>query len=87
MLCFIVFLFGDKSVLIYKVIYCLLIVTATLGFIRTDTELNNFTSIGTGVMLWANIPILLVFGAQSMRRYHDYFRRMKAEVAPLGRQA
>ncbi|MFQ5525150.1 MAG: alanine/glycine:cation symporter family protein [Thermoanaerobaculia bacterium] len=74
----IVFLFGERGVMPYKFIYCLLIVIATLGFIRTDTELNNFTNIGTGLMLWANIPILLVFGPRAMHSIRDYFRRLKA---------
>jgi len=73
----IVFLFGDKAVLPYKFIYCLLAVVATAGFITTDAELDNLTALGTGVMLWANIPIMLIFGVVAMRAYHDYFRRMK----------
>ena len=74
----VVFLFGDKSVLLYKVIYCLLIVVSTLGFISTDAELDNLTTLGTGVMLWANIPIMLIFGSQVMRAYSSYFKRLKA---------
>ena len=73
----IVFLFGERAVMPYKIVYCTLIIVATLGFIRTTTELNNFTNVGTGVMLWANIPIMLLFGARAMREYHGYFRRMK----------
>lgn len=83
----VVFLFGNRAVLPYRVVYCLLIVVATLGFIRTTTELNNFTNLGTGLMLWANIPILLVFGGQAMTSYHDYFRRMKAGATPIGDRA
>jgi AGCS family alanine or glycine:cation symporter len=73
-----VFLLGERSVLPYKLIYCLLIIVATVGFIQTDAELDNLTALGTGVMLWANIPIMLVFGAIAMRAYHDYGRRLKA---------
>jgi len=74
----VVYLFGDKGVFPYKVLYCLAIVTACLGFIKTDAELDNLTALGTGVMLWANIPIMLIFGSQAMRAYKSYFKRLKA---------
>ncbi len=73
-----VFLAGEKSVLGYKVVYCLLIVVATLGLVQTDTDLDNVTGIGTGVMLFANIPICWFFGYQAMRAYKEYIGRLKA---------
>ncbi len=73
-----VFLFGDKSVFPYKIVYCLAIVVASAGFIETDAELDALTSLGTGVMLWANIPIMLLFGGIAMKAYHGYFARMKS---------
>jgi AGCS family alanine or glycine:cation symporter len=73
----IVYLFGDRGVLPYKIAFCALILVATWGFIETSTELDNLTSLGTGVMLLANIPIMWVFGYQVMRAYHDYMRRLK----------
>lgn len=74
----VVYLMGNKAVLPYKLIYCALIVVATLGFIRTDAELDNLTALGTGVMLWANIPIMLIFGAQAMGAYKSYIARLKS---------
>ena len=73
-----VFLAGEKSVLGYKVVYCLLIIVATLGFVQTDTDLDNVTGIGTGVMLFANIPICWFFGYQAMRAYREYVGRLKS---------
>ncbi|MDH3419879.1 MAG: alanine:cation symporter family protein, partial [Gammaproteobacteria bacterium] len=73
----IVYLFGGRGVLPYKVAFCSLILVATWGFIETSTELDNLTSLGTGVMLFANIPIMWLFGSQAMRAYHDYMRRLK----------
>jgi len=73
----VVFLMGTRAVMPYRVIYCLLILVATAGFITTDAELDNLTALGTGVMLWANIPIMLIFGYQAMRTYHSYMRRLK----------
>ncbi len=74
----VVFLFGMKAVLPYKLIYCVLAAVATLGFIKTDAELDNLTTLGTGVMLWANIPIMLIFGAQAMRVYKNYIGRLRS---------
>jgi AGCS family alanine or glycine:cation symporter len=74
----VVFMFGTKWIRTYKLIYCLLVVVATAGFISTDRELDSFTSIGTGVMLFANIPIILIFSRQAMAKYSDYVRRLKA---------
>ncbi|MBA3563334.1 MAG: sodium:alanine symporter family protein [Gammaproteobacteria bacterium] len=72
-----IYLLGERSVLPYKVAYCLLIIIATMGFIRTDAQLDNLTGIGTGVMLFANIPIMWLFGRQAMRAYHEYMGRLK----------
>lgn len=74
----IVYLFGEKLVIPYKLLYCIMIVVASAGFITTDAELDGFTALGTGVMLWANIPIMLIFGAIAMTAYHGYFRRMRS---------
>ncbi len=74
----IVYLAGEKSVLAYKIVYCALIVIATLGFVKTDADLDNITGIGTGVMVLANIPICWFFGYQAMRAYKDYVARLKS---------
>ncbi|MEM8682364.1 MAG: amino acid carrier protein [Pseudomonadota bacterium] len=73
----VVFLAGEKAVLGYKIIFLLLAFVATLGFIKTDADLDNMTGVGTGVMLFANLPIMWVFGYQAMRAYKDYVNRLK----------
>ncbi len=79
----VIYLVGERGVLLYKLGYCALIVISTLGFIQTDEQLDAWTALGTGVMLFANIPIMLIFGAQAMRAYHDYIRRLKSgEMEP-----
>ena len=55
-----------------------LVVIATLGFVRTDADLDNFIGIGTGVVLFGNIPIIWMFGYQAMRAYKDYIKRLKS---------
>jgi AGCS family alanine or glycine:cation symporter len=79
----ILYLIGDRGVLPYKVLYCLLTIVATAGLVTRDAELDNLTGLGTGVMLFANIPIMLIFGRQAMNAYHDYIRRFKSgEMEP-----
>ena len=74
----VVFLMGQKSVLPYRIIFCLIIVFATLGFIKTNEELNSLSVIGTGVCLVANLPIIWLFSHQAMREYKQYIRKLKA---------
>ena len=76
-----VFLAGERSVMSYKIVYCLLAVVATMGFLRTDAQLDNLSGFGTGVMLFVNVPIIWLFGAQAMRAYKDYIRRLDAGTA------
>lgn len=77
---------SNAAVLLYKLIYCLLILVTTLlamswggkpAMIGTDTELDMWTTLGLGVMLVANIPIMLLFGAKSMKAYHGYIGKLK----------
>lgn len=80
------FLFGPRSVLPYKVLYCTLTVVATLpGFISNATELENLTDLGTGIMLFSNVPIILLMSPQAMRAIRDYFGRLdRGEMRPNG---
>jgi AGCS family alanine or glycine:cation symporter len=71
-----VFLAGDRSVMPYKIVYCGLAIIATAGFLQTDAQLDNLTGFGTGVMLFVNVPIMWLFGAQAMRAYKDYIKRL-----------
>jgi AGCS family alanine or glycine:cation symporter len=77
------------AVFFYKIIYSLLILVTTIlampmfgvdnkAIISTEAELDMWTTLGLGVMLVANIPIMWIFGAKAMGAYHEYFRRMKA---------
>ena len=77
-----------SAVFIYKIIYSLLILITTIlamplfgpdnkAFIATDHELDMWTTLGLGVMLVANIPIMWLFGAKAMKAYHEYNKRLK----------
>jgi AGCS family alanine or glycine:cation symporter len=73
-----VYLAGDKGALPFRVVYCSMTFLATLGHIKTSTDLDNMTGIGLGVIIYANLPILWIFGYQAMRAYKDYIRRLKS---------
>jgi len=78
-----VYLLRGRGLLTYKLVYCGLIVVTTLGFITTDSQLDAWTTLGLGVMLVVNIPLMLVFGREAMRRYHGYMSRLrKGEFQP-----
>ena len=73
-----IFLFGSRSVTAYRVLYCLLVLIATSPLIQTEAELDAISSLGTGLMLWANIPIMLLFGSRAMRAYSAYMAKLRA---------
>ncbi|MBL9100835.1 MAG: sodium:alanine symporter family protein [Myxococcales bacterium] len=73
-----VYMAGRRAVLPYKLVYCASILLACAGVINTEEELDNITALGTGVMLWVNIPIMLLFGATAMAAYRGYFERLRA---------
>jgi AGCS family alanine or glycine:cation symporter len=71
------YLLGPRGVLAYRIVYCLLILL-TAQLVGTQHQLDLLSTFGTGLMLWANIPIMLIFGPVAMRAYRDYFRRHRA---------
>lgn len=73
-----VYIAGSKGVLPFRLIYVSLTFVATLGHITNSTDLDNLTGIGLGVIIYANLPILWIFGYQGMRAYKDYIRRLKS---------
>lgn len=78
----VVYLGGRRMVVPYRLVYCALVVVACAGLITTDEALDVVSSFGTGVMLWVNIPITLIFGYQAVRAYRDYIRRLRAGEIP-----
>ena len=82
----VVFMFGGKGVTGYRCLLCLLVAVATLGLIETSEELDHFSSLGNGLMLWVNLPIMMGFGYKAMGAYKDYVRRLKAGAIPRNPQ-
>ncbi len=70
---------GSKTaILIYKLVYCGIIVVTCIeadGWLDTDANLDMWTTLGLGVMLVVNIPLMWLFGMSAMRAYHDYIGR------------
>ena len=74
----VVYIFGERAVLGYRILYCVMTFVATLGFIKTSSDLDNLSGIGLGIIVYANLPILWLFGYQAMRAYREYIGRLKA---------
>ena len=68
----IIYLFGEKGVNSFRLIYCLLIFVSTLGFIETSIDLDNLSGIGLGIIIYANLPICWIFGYQAIKAYKQY---------------
>ncbi|MEM7500766.1 MAG: amino acid carrier protein [Pseudomonadota bacterium] len=78
-----IYIAGERAVLPFRICYCALTFVATLGHIKTSADLDNLSGIGLGVIVYANLPILWIFGYQAMRAYKDYIRRLKdGELTP-----
>jgi AGCS family alanine or glycine:cation symporter len=72
-----VYMMGSKSAMPYRLAYCSLTFIATLGHIKTGSDLDNMTGIGLGIIIYANLPICWIFGYQAIRAYKDYIARLK----------
>ena len=51
-------------------------VLAGTRLVETATEVDALTTLGTGVMLWVNIPLTILLASQAMRAYHYYISRL-----------
>ncbi len=79
----VVFLGGARWLMPLKILYCALAIVATLGFLDTDAQLDNLSGLGTGLMLFVNIPVMWFLGGKAMSAYRDYIRRLDAgEMRP-----
>jgi len=74
----VVYLSSERYVPVYRYILCLLVIVATMGFIETPQDLDNFSGLGNGLMLWVNVPITLFFGYKAMAAYKEYIKRLSS---------
>ena len=74
------YLLGEKWVIGYKLLFIAGILIGASGLIRDATELNNLTMLGTGAMLFVNVPIMLVFSSRAIAVQKDYLKRCLQKV-------
>lgn len=79
----VVYLAGERWVVPYRWLWCVLIFVTCLGFIRTDAQIDAISTVALGFMLAINLPTMWILGHRAMRAWHDYFRRL--ESGELGR--
>jgi AGCS family alanine or glycine:cation symporter len=72
----VVYLFGARYAMAFRILICLLMVLAGTRLVETATEVDALTTLGTGVMLWVNIPLTILLASQAMRAYRDYTARL-----------
>lgn len=73
----VVFLWGEKAVTAYRLLFCGAVILSCAGLVNSLTQLNNLSNLGTGAMLWVNLPITLLFARKAMTALPDYFKRMQ----------
>ena len=73
----IVWLGGRKLVPFYRLLYSGLVLLATMPFIGVS-EIDTLSVFGNGMMIWGNIPIMLIFAPYALRAFADYKRRLRA---------
>ncbi len=73
----VVYLFGERLVLPYRLLYCLAAAATCLGFIRTPLELDNISTFGFGLMLVINVPLTLLFSYKAIAAYRAYIGKLK----------
>lgn len=72
-----IFIAGSRSILAFKLVF--LSLTLVAPFVAGDgRELGAMIDFGTGWMLAANLPIVLLLGSLAVRELRDYFRRLHA---------
>ena len=73
----VIYMFGKKGVLPYKIIYLLLAIVGAF-VVKNNAELGNLADFGTGGMLIANMVIVLTMGFLAVRALDSYFERLDA---------
>ncbi|MDA1313527.1 MAG: amino acid carrier protein [Acidobacteria bacterium] len=71
------YLVGERGVRAYRVLYVVLVFVGAFA-IADIGDMEAFIDLGTGAMLWANMPIVLLLSRETVNCLNDYFRRLKA---------
>lgn len=82
----ILYITGPIGVLPYKVLFLFGTVFAAVG-INSTSNMEILMDLGTGAMLWANMPIVLMIGYVAVNEMNVYFKKLKAgEFNPYAEQ-
>ncbi len=73
----VVYLFGERWVTPYRLLWCGLGFVACTGFIKTPIELDNIGSFGFGLMLVINLPLTILLAHKAMRAYRAYIGKLE----------
>ena len=73
----ITYLFGQRWIPPYRAVYCGLIVLACTGLIQTTRELDTLSTVGVGLMLIINLPLMVILGHKAMGAYKEYIGRLE----------
>jgi len=74
----VIYLAGERAVMFYRIVYCVLVAAACGGLISTNRELDNISTFGFGLLLVINIPMTLILAPKAMRAWKSYIGRLKA---------
>lgn len=73
----VVYLFGDRPVMAYRLLWCLLIVVATVGVVRTDAQLDTLSTVAIGFMLIVNLPLMILLAHKALAAQREYFEQLR----------
>jgi AGCS family alanine or glycine:cation symporter len=72
-----IYMAGQWAVLPYKIAFLALAIVATFA-INSTSDMEKLMDLGTGAMLFANMPIVLLMGFIAVKELDRYFKRLKA---------
>jgi hypothetical protein len=76
-----IYMLGQRSVLPYKLLYLVCILFAA-NWITDTRDMENLMDLGSGAMLWSNIPIVLCLGFLAVRALDTYRKKLRAGEFP-----
>ncbi|MCP3902377.1 MAG: amino acid carrier protein [Planctomycetes bacterium] len=77
----VIYMLGQRLVLPYKFVYLALAIVGAVAITETD-DMEALMDLGTGAMLWSNIPIVVVLGFLAVRSLSKYGIDLKAGKFP-----
>ncbi|MDY7109988.1 MAG: amino acid carrier protein [Planctomycetota bacterium] len=76
-----IYMLGQRSVLPYKLLYLACVLFAA-NWITDTRDMENLMDLGSGAMLWSNIPIVLCLGFLAVRALNTYRGKLRAGEFP-----